>query len=81
MHEPDRQDLIGFLKAMEFTSLTRRAAAISGSRSGCDCRGAIAANAPPRCKVELPEAGGPEANPAHRRGDPRSPIDQGAYEW
>ena len=39
-HDPDPPTLIGFLKAMEFSSLTRRAASHYGDRgSRCDCRG------------------------------------------
>ena len=45
VHEPDHKRLIAFLKAMEFTSLTRRVAEfadvdVGRDRGGCEARGA-----------------------------------------
>ena len=80
VHEPEPKELIGFLKAMEFTSIVRRAAA----HFGIDDPDNIAAgptSAPPRA-ARSPDAPGADdiaaATPAE---DPalRAPINHDAY--
>ena len=76
VHEPDPKELIGFLKAMEFGSITRRVAA-HFKIDDPDAIAAAPSAATPHLKVELPKAQG-----AAQAGDEaalRAPINHDAY--
>ena len=75
VHEPDYKRLIAFLKAMEFSTLTRRVAEFSGVDASADrggwqaCRSVSAA----RCRVDGRLA---ETGDLVRRRRPRLPLDR-----
>jgi DNA polymerase-1 len=77
VHEPDAKELIGFLKAMEFSSITKRVA-VHFELADVD---AIASDPsvanPPHLKVELPDAEAPSA-PVEDAAI-RAPIKHDAY--
>jgi DNA polymerase-1 len=75
VHEPDPKELIAFLKAMEFGTITKRVAAHFQVDEEGIASDPAAAN-PPHLKVELPKA-----PPAGAPDDAaiRAPIDHNAY--
>ncbi|MGV6875084.1 DNA polymerase I [Pseudochelatococcus sp. B33] len=94
VHQPDPQQLIGFLKSMEFTTITRRAAEIYGVDVEAVAPAAIAAQPPavsgdavPASAAredgeDAPESATGPAAVAGRAGDRQraTPIDTTAYE-
>ncbi len=77
VNEPEPRALIAFLKAMEFTTITKRAAA----RFGIEDLDAIAADpgvaGPAHLKIELPAPAAPAISPVEEAI--RKPIDHDAY--
>jgi DNA polymerase-1 len=74
VHEPDPKDLIAFLKAMEFGSITKRVAAHFGIEDVEGIAAAPSVTGPPHLKVELPKAEAPRDDAALR-----APINHYAY--
>ena len=75
VHEPDYKQLVAFLKAMEFTTLTRRVAEQSGIEAAeiePDARLMSGAALPPPSEAEAAEAGVPDvaAEPATAKAKP-----------
>src|SRR6266487_4464508 len=83
VHEPDHKRLIAFLKAMEFTTLTRRVAEFAGIDPGAiEPDGKLKANgapskakAPEQALLPLPVSVQPSAAVKAREGAPRRPAD------
>ncbi len=77
VNEPEPKELIAFLKAMEFTTITKRAA----TRFGIEDLDAIVADpgvaGPAHLKIELPEPATPAISPVEEAI--RKPIDHDAY--
>jgi DNA polymerase-1 len=87
VHEPEPKELIGFLKAMEFTSIVKRAAAHFevGDPDAIAADTAVAPPREPRLLDPVAEAVDSTGAPS-RAGEPpaedpalRAPIDHGAY--
>ncbi|GGE21524.1 DNA polymerase I [Aureimonas endophytica] len=93
LHEPDGEKLVAFLKAMEFTTLTRRVAAQLGTDAGAVAVAKVAvdgeARGPDLDPAAAPAApGGPAADlplkpadlaAARREAGPAAAIDRSAY--
>jgi DNA polymerase I len=83
VHEPDHKRLIAFLKAMEFTTLTRRVAEFAGIDPGAiEPDGKLKANgapskakAPEQAPLPLPLSAQPSAALKAQEGAPRRPAD------
>ncbi|HTK14451.1 MAG TPA: DNA polymerase I [Xanthobacteraceae bacterium] len=82
VHEPDYKQLVAFLKAMEFTTLTRRVAEQSGIEAAeiePDARLMSGAALPPPSEAEAAEAGVPDAaaEPATAKAKPAAAAGPG----
>jgi DNA polymerase I len=77
VHEPDAKELIAFLKAMEFSTITRRVAAHFEIEDIEAIASDPAAAKPQHLKVELPKAETPSAVPDETAI--RAPINYDAY--
>src|SRR6266498_3864679 len=83
VHEPDHKRLIAFLKAMEFTTLTRRVAEFAGIDPGAiEPDGKLKTNAAPskakapeQASLPLPVSVQPSAAVKAREGAPRRPAE------
>ncbi len=73
VHEPDPKELIAFLKAMEFGTITKRVAAHFGIEDVEGIASAPSVANPPHLKVELPKSDAPSDAAI------RAPIDHNAY--
>ena len=77
VHEPDYKNLIAFLKAMEFNTITRRVAEKSGiDASQVEADAKLVSGAPCRCAAPQPVgktgdlfAPAPQATPAARKSE------------
>ncbi len=78
VHDPDPKDLIAFLKAMEFGSITRRVAAHFQIEDVEAIGAAPSVAGAPHMRVELPKAE-PQAELAPEEIALRKPIDHDAY--
>src|SRR5262249_22486682 len=79
VHEPDYKHLIAFLKAMEFTTLTRRVAEFSGVDAGAiESDDRLKAGAAPQLGLHKPaptgQATSPQPAPQRPAGSPGSPA-------
>ena len=76
VHQPDPKELIGFLKAMEFSTITKRVAAHFEIADLDGIASAPGVTNAPELRIELPR---PSADAPQSDAAIRAPIDHGAY--